>query len=463
MLILIADCFGKTIEFPLTGDRKEITVGSVPENQLFLPYKGVSRHHFSLIQRKNSWILKDLGSTNGTRLNGSKVVESELKAGDLIQAGIVEFKIVESEQDRLVQIPESKTSHKESVRTDKISSDFGAAQSENIFITGEFTFPEGMIPGKSARMREIYQKLHSIADSDISVLLIGETGTGKEMFARMLQLSGKRVNGPFIAMNCAAIPADLLEAELFGIGEKVATDVSQRIGKIVLADKGTLFLDELSAFPIELQAKILRAIEEKSVTPVGKNVPVLVDFRLICATNEDPQELIRTGKLREDLYHRVASLEVTIPPLRERKEDLAPMIIGLLQQICRREKKQIAGISKKLLSILTSYSYPGNVREMINLLSAMVAMAHPGEMLDLHLAPGKLTQFHAPDQELEAPGEDLIDLPAKLNETSKNWILRALNRHEGNISAAAKSLGISRFGLRKMMKRLGIPPKKDQN
>ncbi|MCI0413705.1 sigma 54-interacting transcriptional regulator [bacterium] len=463
MLILIADCFGKIIEFPLTENLTEIKAGSLPENQLYLPYKGVSRHHFTLVRKENQWLLKDSGSTNGTRLNGLSVVESEIKAGDLVQAGIVELRVSKSDQNELVQLLESKASPKETVRTDKIAS-IEEAQNQNIFASSRLIVPEGMILGKSPQMAQIFQKIHSILDSDISVLLIGETGTGKELFAKMIQLSGNRSRGPFVAVNCAAIPADLMEAELFGIGERVATAVSQRTGKIPLADKGTLFLDELSAFPIELQAKILRAIEEKAVTPVGKHVPAKVDFRLICATNEDPQELIRSGKLREDLYHRVASLEIMIPPLRERKEDLGLMIIGLLQQICKREKKQIAGISKKLLSILTSYSYPGNVRELINLLNAMVAMAHPGEMLDLHLAPGKLaqepSQYDVVQPDVLSHSEDSIDLQDKLDETSKLWILRALNRHGGNLSATAKSLRISRFGLRKMMKRLNIHSKK---
>jgi transcriptional regulator of acetoin/glycerol metabolism len=292
MLILIADCYGKIIQFPLTEDLKEITIGSLSENDLSLPYKGVSRHHFTIVRKEKGWLLKDLGSTNGTRLNGRKVTESLLQPEDLIQAGIVELRVTESEEGNLVRFPESVAPPKSSVRTDEIPSGW-AGQRANAFLSSKLIFPEGMIPGTSPQMVEIYQKLHSIVESDISVLLIGETGTGKEMFARMLYLSGKRSRGPFIAINCAAIPADLMEAELFGIGAKVATDVSQRTGKLVASDEGTLFLDELSAFPMELQAKILRAIDEKSVIPVGTHIPMRADFRLICATNEDPQELIR--------------------------------------------------------------------------------------------------------------------------------------------------------------------------
>ncbi|MCI0411599.1 sigma 54-interacting transcriptional regulator [bacterium] len=461
MLILIANCLGKIIQFPLAEDRSEIRVGSLPDNDLCLPYKGVSRNHFSLTQQKSGWVLKDLGSTNGTRLNGKKVNESEIHPGDLIHAGIVELSLVEADQNKIVRIPE-RTPTSSHAGTDKMD-DIARHVADNIFVSEKLVFPEGMIPGTSPKMREIYQRIFSLVDSDVNILLQGETGTGKEMFAQMLHLSGKRSKGPFIAINCAALPSELIEAELFGIGEKIATDVGPRTGKIELADEGTLFLDELSAFPIGLQSKILRAIEEKKVTPVGKHVPVQVDFRLISATNEDPQELIRTGRLREDLYHRIATVELVVPPLRERREDLTLLIIGLLQQICKREKKTIAGISNRLFDSLVSYSYPGNIRELINLLSSMVALAHPGEMLDLHLAPNRLTQTekHDPSRQPEIDFfHGQVDLRTKLDETSKDWVLRALHLHDWNISAAARSLKITRFGLQKMMKRLGIPDNK---
>jgi transcriptional regulator with PAS, ATPase and Fis domain len=306
---------------------------------------------------------------------------------------------------------------------------------------------------------EIFQRVQSLIDSDVNVLLIGETGTGKEMFAQTLHHSGKRSRGPFIAINCAAIPSELIEAELFGIGEKVATDVEKRTGKIVLANHGTLFLDELSSFPVALQSKILRVIEEKKVTPVGMSVPVEIDFRLICATNETPGELIASGKLREDLYHRIGTVELEIPPLRERKEDLPLLIIGLLQQICKKEKKTIAGISDELFQSLISYSYPGNIRELLNLLSSMVALAHPGEMLDLHLAPGRFMKSEPDNVNRESEtyfSGGSVDLREKVDETSRDWILRALHLNNWNISAAARSLKITRFGLQKMMKRLDI-------
>ena len=460
----MATCLGKTIRFPLADDSSMITVGSLPESQLYLPYKGVSRNHFALKYEKSGWYLKDLGSTNGTRVNGRKVDEVEIRCGDLIQAGIVELKIQETDHSKIIRIPEETANHS-IPGTDKMT-DVASILSGSIFASSKLVFPHGMIAGNSPGILEIFQRLHSLTDSDVNVLLIGETGTGKEMFAQTLHLSGKRSRGPFVAINCAAIPSELIEAELFGIGEKVATDVGGRAGKFVFANKGTLFLDELSAFPAPLQPKILRVIDEKKVTPVGTNTSLEADFRLICATNETPEELVNSGKLREDLYHRIATVELSIPPLRERKGDLPLLMIGLLQQICKKEKKTIAGISDKLFQSLLTYSYPGNIRELVNLLRSMVALAHPGEMLDLHLAPGRLMKSEPEDVSqgktsstgetekffLEGP----VNLRDKVDETTRDWILRALHSNNWNISAAARSLQITRFGLQKMMKRLAI-------
>ena len=459
MLVLVADCHGRIIQFPLKEEYSEVTVGSLPENLVSLPYKGVSRRHFALIRQDDGWLLKDLGSTNGTRLNGTKVKEAKIKPEDSILAGVVEFKVKESETELfLLQPGTGNESPPFRTRTDKFG-DIETTLHESMFASHKLVFPPGMIPGQSTQMMNIYQHIHSLADSDVNVLFFGETGTGKEMFAHMLHSSGKRSTGPFIAVNCAAIPSELLEAELFGIGEKVATDVTSRKGKIELADQGTLFLDELGAFPISLQAKVLRAIEERIITRVGEHRGKAIDFRLICAMNEDPAELIQSGKLREDLYHRVATIEILIPPLRERMEDIPQLIVGVLQQISKRENKPVGGISKRLFTSLQAYSYPGNVRELVNLLSSILALAHPGEILDVHLAPGRLLQEGGKTPPDHIFDEDSLDLRQRVDEISKRLIMRALNLHNWNMSASAKSLGVTRFGLRKMMKRLGIPLK----
>jgi transcriptional regulator with PAS, ATPase and Fis domain len=459
MLTLIADCFGRNILFPLRDDLTELRGGSLPDNTIYLPYKGVSRHHFTLNKQDSKWILRDLGSKNGTMLNGKLITEASIKTGDVIQAGIIQL-LVKPAREEVQPLQLSET---QSLRHDPETDRVGhvpVSEEEHIFTFHQLRFPEGFIPGKSAAMGNVFQKLQAIADSDVNVLLIGETGVGKEMFAQTLHQSSKRSQGPFVAVNCAAIPADLAEAELFGIGEKVATDVSARKGKILLAHQGTLFLDELSSFPESLQAKILRTIEDHAIYPVGEHKAQISNFRLISATNQNPKDLIEKGKLREDLYHRIATVEIQIPALRERKGDLELLIMGLLQNLSRNEGKYIPGISQPLFAALHGYSYPGNVRELRNILSAMVALAHPGEVLDLHLLPEKVRDRNLKEDMdnilQEDLGKDSIHLHETIDEVTRKLIQHALKLHQGNITRAAQYLNVTPFGMRKMMKRLSI-------
>ena len=459
MIQLVAICNERRIPFPLSDDVPEVTAGSLPDNAIYLPYKGISRRHFSLTKKGSGWLLQDLGSTNGVLLNGKKVSSQILKPGDVIETGAITIRVEPtSEEIQKINLPDDPRVLGNIPETDRLGQ--VELRAEGIpFSFPKLVLPPGMILGKSQAMMETYKKLHSIADSDISILFIGETGTGKDFLSNMVHLSSKRSGGPFIPVNCAALPSELVEAELFGIAEKAATNVNQRKGKIMAAEDGTLFLDELGSFPIALQPKILRSIEDKSVTPIGENRRIPVNFRVLSATNEDPQDLMRQGKLREDLYHRLAAIEIYIPPLRERKDDLEVLIPALLYQISTKESKRLTGISKRLLALLMSYSYPGNVRELINILKAMVALAHPGEVLDIHLVPEKLlgsgggSVSDLMDATLQ---EGKFDLRTTVDEFTKRLILRVLDHHQGNVPKAAEQLNVTPFGLRKMMKRLSI-------
>ena len=435
----------------------EMIAGSLPENAIYLPFKGISRKHFSILKKKNEWWIRDLGSTNGILINGKKVSEGPLRRGDLIQAGTAMIRIESTDEEiQSIEPVGNVVTKEEALETDKVG--MVPLHPAPVYSFSKLKFPEDFVPCHSPAMMEVLQKINSIADSDASVLLFGETGTGKEMMARTLHLSSKRSTGPFVAINCAAIPEDLAETELFGIGEKVATNVSQRKGKIVAADKGTLFLDELSAFPFDLQAKVLRALQEKSVTPIGENRPISVDFRLVSATNQEPEELIQAQKLREDLYHRLATIEIDLPPLRKRKEDLEILIPALLYQISKTEDKHLAGISKRLMALLINYDYPGNVRELTNILRSMVALAHPGEILDIHLIPEKVLDVRtlggAPF--LQEKKSKPYDLRETVQNVTKELIVQALAQNNGNIKKTADYLKVTTFGLRKTMKRLGI-------
>jgi len=446
MLYLLGDLFGRKIRFPLGEDCARIAGGAQTDNDLYLPYRGVSRSHFLLEREDGRWNIRDLNSKNGVLLNGVKTDHAGLRDGDVLRLGIIELRVCESPaDDTVLPLENGRTAFGAEMDTDEMGP-VALVGREEVLAFPHLTFPDGYIPGTSERMLEIYRTLQMAARQDLNILFTGETGVGKEMLAMTLHLSSPNAHGPFIAVNCAAIPAELAETELFGIGDRVATGVAGRIGKIAEAIGGTLFLDEISAFPLPIQAKLLRAVEEKIITPVGARSRSKADFRLMAAGNKDPRELIRQGLLREDFYFRLAGMEITIPPLRERRGDLKGLILGLLFRLGMEAGKPLGGVSKILLVELAGRDYPGNVRELLNMLRTMIARAHPGEILDAGLLPSEFRVEHAePD-----------DLHALLESTSKDKIIEALRVHENNITRAARHLGISAPGLRKMMKRMKI-------
>jgi arginine utilization regulatory protein len=454
---------GRVLRFPLQDETRQLIAGTLPESDIYLPYKGVSRRHFSVYKESDEWRIKDLGSTNGTILNGKKINEANFHSNDVIQAGSVRMEVERFElESEMISIAIEESTAQKQVTTEDMR--HVAAEHTEVYSFPNLTFPHGTILGTSGAMFDIYQRVQASSQVELSILLVGETGSGKEVLAQTIHLSSRRSNNPFVAVNCAMISGDLVEAELFGIGDRVATGVAARKGKMVIADGGTLFLDELSAFPIEFQARILRVLEEKVVFPVGEHQPVRADFRLVAATNEDPQDLIKSGKLRSDLYHRIAGVELRIPPLRERKDDLQTLIPGILQQLLAKDPKNIPGISRRLFEFLSRYEYPGNVRELRNLLSSLITLAHPGELLDIHLLPQKLLS-----NDLETQIDDLaqstiqqerFDLHATLDRAAHKIVLHTLERNNYNIAKTAEFLNMSQFGLRKMMKRLKIAPQK---
>jgi transcriptional regulator with GAF, ATPase, and Fis domain len=461
MLALVVDLAGKAMVYPLREDVLEVTAGSLSDNAVCIPFKGVSRRHFILQRKGMAWVITDLDSTNGLLLNGERIKEAAIKEGDQIQAGCVVLRVVESPGDASqVSIQQTPPLTPAGYATDDVGN-LRVQEESGIFAFPRLVFAPGMVAGRSPGMFEVYQKLDALADAEVNVLLEGETGVGKELLARTLHLSSRRAMGPFIAVNCAAIPSELAEAEFFGIGDRVATGVAKRKGLFAQASGGTLFLDEVGSFPVALQAKVLRVIEERSVAAVGESARERLNFRLVAATNSDPRELILHGQLREDLFHRLAGVEIAIPPLRERREDILPILMALLQRFSSEEGKPVEWISKRLLARLVAYDYPGNVRELANLARSMVALAHPGEMLDVHLLPEKIGQagaqaWRAPESRLE---EGPVCLRDEVEGLTRRMVEKAMEAARGNVSAAAKRLGLTPFGLRKMMKRMGIGPK----
>jgi DNA-binding NtrC family response regulator len=317
----------------------------------------------------------------------------------------------------------------------------------------DLVFPEGYVAGDSPAMRALYAQMRPLVRGDLPVLLLGETGVGKELLARTLHDSSPRSRGPFVAINCAAIPADLLEAEMFGIGKGVATGVAERRGKFQMAEGGTLLLDEIGDMPPELQAKLLRALQEKEVQPVG-GAPAAVDIRVIAATNSDLQRRMEEGRFRRDLYFRVAGFALRVPPLRERRQDIPALVEGFARAFAREQGRRLRGITVKALRTLVAYAWPGNVRELEHEVGRLVALCPEGEAIDsTMMSPHILGE--GPDG-TQTPPVDTLDLQQNVEALERRLIGQALVQARGNRTQAARLLGISRNGLAIKMERLRL-------
>ncbi|GAB4177207.1 MAG: sigma-54 dependent transcriptional regulator [Calditrichia bacterium] len=307
------------------------------------------------------------------------------------------------------------------------------------------------IIGNSQAIQKIFLQIEKIKDIDATVLIQGESGTGKELIAQAIHNSGNRKNHPFMPINCGAIPLSLIESELFGHIKGAFTGaLTKRKGIFQAADGGTVFLDEISTLPYEMQSKLLRVIQEKEVYPVGSTSPVPLNVRIIAATNENLRELIREKRFREDLYHRLNVIEIEIPPLRERKEDIAPLVDFFLKKFSLQYNKQIKGCTPAAIHKLEQYSFPGNVRELQNLIEKIVIF-HPNKRIDANdiILPG-----------IEEK-QELTALP--LPELEKNRIIEALETSRGNLKKAAQQLGITYKTLQYRIKKYQINRKKFQN
>jgi two-component system NtrC family response regulator len=289
--------------------------------------------------------------------------------------------------------------------------------------------------------------------SDLPVLLMGETGVGKELLARILHDSSPRRHGPYVAINCAAIPADLLESEMFGIGKGIATGVAERRGKFQMAEGGTLLLDEIGDMPLELQAKLLRALQEKEVQPVG-GAPVPVDIRVIAATNSDLQRRMEEGRFRRDLYFRVAGFTLHVPPLRERRDDVPVLVESFMRVHARETGKAVRGITVKALRALTDYAWPGNVRELEHEVRRLVHLCPEGQAIDSTMISPHVV---ADRREVAAPPAlETLELAPNVSALERRVIREALDQAGGNRTQAARLLGISRNGLAIKMEKLGL-------
>ena len=322
-------------------------------------------------------------------------------------------------------------------------------------------WPEGYIPGTSAAMAALHEQVRAVAPGDAPVLILGETGVGKELVARMLHVSSPRHRQAFVALNCAAIPADLLEAELFGVEKGAATGVAARPGIFRQADHGTLFLDEIGDLPIEPQAKLLRALQEREIQPVGGR-PQAIDVRVVSATNLDLRARLAAGRFRADLYYRLAGYTLLVPPLRQRAEDLPGLIEHFLRVACDPLGKTLSGVTVKALGALSRYPWPGNVRELEHEIRRLATLCRDAQPIDFEML-SEPVQRGAPELGMpEAPAPpaasliDEDDGQFHLASHEKRLIQQALEASGGQLTAAARRLGISRDALRRRLSRHGL-------
>lgn len=312
-------------------------------------------------------------------------------------------------------------------------------KTENRFLRDEAERGSGQMIGLSPAMRKVHEAILQVAPEKATVLITGETGTGKELAAHALHQYSPRKDALFVAVNCAAIPAEMLESELFGHERGAFTGaVKARVGKFELADGGTLFLDEITEMPIALQAKLLRALQEGVIERLGGNRPISVDIRIVAATNRDPQQAVTDGKLREDLYYRLNVFRLELPPLRERVEDIP----RLAQHFLTRRK---GSISNEALALLQAYHWPGNVRELENVLERAAIMASGGEIEIRHLPADLASRTETVAATAQAPEE--LSIPKATEALEKRMISAALDACSGNKSKAAKLLEISERSL----------------
>lgn len=399
-------------------------IGNAQGSDLALSDPTVSRVHCELRLRTDTITLRDHGSTNGTFVGGARIRDADIPMGTLLRVGQTTIRVEASNTPAFVEISER--------------SAFGE------------------VVGQSLPMRRVYAILERVAQTDTTLLVEGETGTGKDVVARSIHEASRRRSGPFVPIDCGAIPENLFESELFGhVRGAFSGAVSDRKGVFEEADGGTLFLDEIGEIPVALQPKLLRAIESRTIRRVGSNVAKPINVRIIAATNRDLAACVNEGRFREDLYYRLAVVVVTLPALRERPEDI-PL---LAQHFYDRLSPGAGPLPPDFLRSLASRGFPGNVRELKNFIERSVSLGfvptHAAGTADVGPASGEL----APRPSLD----ELVPLHLPLKEARQAWTerfeevyLRAmLQKTGGNVTRAAELAGVSRRFLQRLAARLG--------
>jgi len=398
---------GKTVAS--SGERA--VLGTAEAADVVLHDRTISRFHCEVALDAERAIIRDLGSRNGTRVDGVRVVEAHLADGALLTIGRTQLRF-ELGSDH-VKVP---LSTREQL---------------------------GLLVGRSVAMRAVFALLERASKSDATVLLEGETGTGKEAAAETLHREGARKDGPLVVVDCGAIPPDLLESELFGHERGAFTGaLTAREGAFPAASGGTIFLDEIGELSPDLQPKLLRALEQREVKRVGANRWLPIDVRVVAATHRNLRAEVNAGKFRSDLYYRLAVLEVRLPPLRERKDDLPLLVENMLRAAGATDRPELR--SDAFFAELARHSWPGNVRELRNYLDRCIAFHEQSPLIDEGLGPKQ-----------EAPLTSLPLKPAR-DAFERRYLEELLRLHEDNVSAAARTAGVDRIQLYRLLWRHGL-------
>ena len=313
------------------------------------------------------------------------------------------------------------------------------------------------IIGNSEAITQVFDLIRKISNTPVNVLITGESGTGKELVAQCIHANSKRSHKPFVPLNCGGLPEHLVESEIFGHTKGAFTDAKQNhTGLIEHAKGGTFFLDEIGELPIPLQVKFLRVLEDHKIRRLGSNQEIEIDIRLICATNRNIVELIEAGRFREDLFYRINTFEIHLPPLRERQGDIQLLAHHFLNDFAETSDKAIQGISTEAMDVLCEYNWPGNVRELMHVMERAVALSD-GDAIQLDDLPGNLV-----GQTADTLSSAKIDLPfheakdAVIEKFERTFIDRLLKAHNGNVSRAARQNGTDRRTLQRLISKYAI-------
>ncbi|MFQ5637643.1 MAG: sigma 54-interacting transcriptional regulator [bacterium] len=331
-------------------------------------------------------------------------------------------------------------------------------QLENLVLREEVQkeYEGGRIIGQSEGMRKLLQQIKSVAKSPTNIMIYGETGTGKELVAKTVHYLSPRKDQPFVAVNSTAIPENLVESEFFGIEAGVATGVKKHLGYFEQAEGGTMFIDEIGDMPLSSQAKILRVLQERSFRRVGATKEISVDARVIVATNKNLEEEMKKGNFREDLFFRLNVLELRLPPLRERREDIPLLVNHFIKKFENKLDTKIKGFSTKAMNLLLEYDWPGNIRELENAVERAITLAGEGAVIQPEDLSYKIKEA-APN--IALPSDlSAATLREAVDHLERKLITDALDKYRWNKSEVARKLGLSRLGLQKKIDRLEIPP-----